>query len=131
MNILERIQEHGGAATLEQGKVFLLHRSRLPGDVVEEARQRKDEIQQVLDRDQTAKRIGLVIGLPGEIYTLTLNNNSSLFVEVVNGDWQGWRENQASTYQSSKILARGNFYHVMDRVKDYIAFLERVRGKTT
>lgn len=100
----------------------------LPADVMARAKENKGKVMQALRQDEEAKAIGLVIGIPGTLYTLTLNAYSSLYMEQLDKDyWQAWREGKRNGYSQAKVLASGDFIEVLERVYSYTEFLKEGR----
>jgi hypothetical protein len=66
--------------------------------------------------DSQAKAAGLMIGIPGVLYTLTLSKSSDVYIEQVNGKWEAWRE----TYQPGKRRAVSDKTIVKGQTLDYV-----------
>jgi hypothetical protein len=83
--------------------------------------------------DNQAKAAGFMIGLPGELYTLSLSRSSAVYIEQIEDEWQAWRE----TYQkgrkraiNEKTIATGTtFDYVLMKAKGYFDYIERKRGE--
>jgi hypothetical protein len=53
------------------------------------------------------------VAIPGELYTVTLNNVSNIYVEHTEGGWEAWRERHFPNPRkpmNSKIIATGNTF---------------------
>ncbi|WP_367009727.1 pathogenicity island protein [Staphylococcus capitis subsp. urealyticus] len=81
--------------------------------------------------DEQAKKIGLIVGVPNEIYFCSTSHVSDVYVEFIKGQWVAWREsyvpntNQRTSY---KLITQGNFELVMARVKNYLTYIKRNKG---
>lgn len=81
--------------------------------------------------DKQAKAAGFMIGVPGQLYTLSLSKISAVYIEQIGGGWQAWRE----TYQkgqeqamSTKTIAKANTLdYVLMKAKGYFEYISRNR----
>ncbi len=82
------------------------------------------------DHNDLMKELGMVVGIPNEIYYCTLTERSYLFVENYNGRWEfykrtygknGWHHTKL--YKSSK-----DFYPVYRRVESFFDWLKTKEG---
>lgn len=67
-------------------------------------------------RDAEAKRLGLLIGIPGVMYCRSVGRVSYVFVENIEGDWVAWKENFAPNIREEKkvkVIAQGNNFEVV------------------
>lgn len=81
-----------------------------------------------INYDKEAKNIGLITGIPEELYFCSISRASTVYVEFVKGDWFAWRESYVSNKKqcsSYKPIARGSFELVMARTKNYLNYLRR------
>ncbi|PRS27016.1 hypothetical protein C6X99_17225 [Bacillus pumilus] len=62
----------------------------------------KREILAILESDNKVKRAGLIIAIPGELYTVTLNNVSSVYFEQIENGWEVERNSLSALIQSNK-----------------------------
>ncbi|PGT49839.1 hypothetical protein COD13_29065 [Priestia megaterium] len=74
-----------------------------------------------------------MVVVPGELYTVTLNNVSGVYFEHIENGWVAWRETHYP-YQykaiSSKIITNGNtFEFVLQKVKQYLDYIIKKREK--
>ncbi len=87
----------------------------------------KSDILAILKRNKKAKEAGLIIGVPGMVYTVTISNISSVYVECINGIWKAWRETHYPTQKkpvSTKIIATGStFNYVISKLKRYLEYI--------
>lgn len=84
-----------------------------------------------LDFDDEAKKIGLMVGIPNEIYTCSISRYSNLYIEFVKNKWVAWRETYVPNKdkcKSYKVIAHGSFELVMIRTKSYLRFINKNRG---
>ena len=84
-----------------------------------------------IDYDKEAKRIGLIVGVPEEIYFCSISHVSQAYVEYINDEWVAWRE----TYDfkndkrvSYRTIADGSFELVAARTKNYLNYIKRKQG---
>lgn len=81
--------------------------------------------------DRQAKKIGLIVGVPNEIYFRSISHVSDVYVEFIKGQWVAWREsfipntNQRTSY---KLIAQGDFELVIARVKNYLNYISKSRN---
>ncbi|WP_404803391.1 pathogenicity island protein [Mammaliicoccus sciuri] len=82
--------------------------------------------------DDKAKDIGLMIGIPNEIYMWTVSKNSTLYMECINELWYVWRETydeSKSVCISYKNIAQGDDFNIVLRgAKKYINYVKQLRG---
>lgn len=87
---------------------------------------------QVEQLNEQARGAGLMIGIPGELYTATISNVSNVYVEWIDGKWEAWREThypQQHRPISTKVIATGNtFDYVLVKVKRYLNCIMKKRG---
>lgn len=124
-----------GAELLQEGNHIRIKKGKyLPSSITTSIGDYKREILALLERDNQAKRVGLMIAIPGELYTVTLNNVSSVYFERIENGWEAWREThypQQYKVISSKIIANGNtFEFVLQKVKQYLDYIIKKRAET-
>ncbi|MDQ0221359.1 hypothetical protein J2S21_004529 [Peribacillus cavernae] len=75
-----------------------------------------------------------MVAIPGELYTVTLSNVSSIYVEYIEGGWEAWRETQYPNQRkiiNSKIIANSNTVDfVFRKVEQYLDYIIKKKGKT-
>lgn len=90
---------------------------------------------QVERLDEKARGAGLMIGIPGELYTVTLSKVSSIYIERKEGRWEARRETHYpdnSKAVSSKTIARASTFDcVLPKVNRYLDYIDRKRGDIT
>lgn len=77
--------------------------------------------------DLKAKDIGLIIGIPNEIYFCAISKTSTVYVEWIDTRWIAWRETyllNSSKCRGYKRIAHGEFEEVIQRVKGYLEFIQ-------
>lgn len=81
--------------------------------------------------DKKAKESGFAIGVSGELYTLSVSNRSSVYIEKIGDEWEAWRETYQTGRQkaiSTKTIAKGRTLdYVLMKAKGYLKFLESKR----
>jgi hypothetical protein len=93
----------------------------------------KDLVLEIVERDRKAKQAGFVIGISGELYTLTLNRKSTIYMEKIENKWQAWRE----TYQKNRVKAVSykiistseSFELVVLKAKSFLNYLGKIQGQ--
>lgn len=127
--------ERFGAELLQDGDHIRIKKGKhLPDSIIASIRTHKQEIIAILKKDNQAKQAGLVIAIPGELYTVTLSNVSSIYVEHIEDRWEVWKETHYTHQRiaiSSKIIATGKtFEFVLIKVKRYLNYIIKKREKT-
>ncbi|MDW4248731.1 pathogenicity island protein [Staphylococcus saprophyticus] len=85
-----------------------------------------------INYDEQAKKIGLIVGIPEEMYFCSISRVSAVYVEYIDEKWVAWREsyvpntNRRSSY---KLIAHGGFELVMARTKNYLGYIKKNRGR--
>ncbi len=132
LNMIEQA-EHAGCELVAEGEHIRIKKGkRLSASLKAEIREHKADILAVLTNDSKAKAAGFMIGVPGELYTLSLSKSSAVYIEQIGGGWQAWRE----TYQKGReqavstktIVKASTLDYVLMKVKGYFAYIERKRG---
>jgi hypothetical protein len=82
-------------------------------------------------RDRKAKKAGFIVASPGTLYTRTANKNSSVYIECLDNQWQGWRESYRAGMQRAvhirHLESASDFDLVLATVYRYINYLEDMR----
>ncbi|MCD9064496.1 pathogenicity island protein [Staphylococcus saprophyticus] len=82
--------------------------------------------------DKQAEKIGLIVGISGEMYFCSISSVSAVYVEYIDEKWVAWREsyvpntNRRSSY---KLIAHGGFKLVIARTKNYLGYIKKNRGR--
>lgn len=87
-------------------------------------------MKQAVNYDEKAKHIGLIIGIPQEIYYWRVSYTSTLYIERIDNEWCAWRETHLpdeTQCKSHKTIVRGNFALVINRIKKYMKFVKQNR----
>lgn len=122
LRIVQYVDALGHDLGLEGEQLRIVRGKYLPPALKELIIQRKEEIFDMLDRDDKAKQSGFLIGLSGTLYFKSISKNSNVYIEMINGLWYGWRE----TYQRGKGVATSLnemsdcFEDVLLRIECYI-----------
>ncbi|OKL36229.1 hypothetical protein [Domibacillus mangrovi] len=86
---------------------------------------------EIESRDEKAKRYGLIVAIPGEVYTRSVSKHSVVYVEYVAGKWDAWRETHGSNKKQPiayKEIARAqDIEFVFAKVCNYFDYLEKKR----
>jgi hypothetical protein len=134
ISIFQSVDQLGAELLLDGAHIRVKKGKYLPDSIITSIGDHKREILAILERDNQAKQAGFMIAIPGELYTASLSNVSSIYVEHIDDRWQAWRETHYP-YQrktiSSKIIATGNtFDFVLLKVKQYLDYIIKKRQKT-
>ncbi|UXS60513.1 pathogenicity island protein [Staphylococcus ureilyticus] len=81
--------------------------------------------------DEQAKKIGLIVGIPEEVYFCTISRVSAVYVEYIDNRWVAWRESyvpNSNRRTSYKVIAHGGFELVMARIKNYLGYIKKNKG---
>ncbi|PGR96900.1 hypothetical protein COC61_11015 [Priestia megaterium] len=134
ISIIQSVDRLGAELLLEGNHIRIKKGKYLPVSITASIGNHKREILAILERDNQAKRAGLMIAIPGELYTVTLNNVSSVYFEHIEDGWEARRETHyphQSKAISSKIIAIGNtFEFALQKVKQYLDYIIKKREKT-
>ncbi|MEH7403357.1 hypothetical protein V7148_20540 [Gottfriedia acidiceleris] len=95
----------------------------LPPLLRENIKEHKAKILDALYRNNKARQLGFMVGLTGQVYFCSINNNSFVFVELIGSNWEAWRE----TYQKGKpqavsikvICSDPTFEYVLSKAASY------------
>ncbi|QIZ07631.1 hypothetical protein HFZ78_13540 [Priestia megaterium] len=87
----------------------------------------KTQILEILKRDNQAKKMGFIIGLPGQIYFRSINKKSIVYMEEYDGNWELWMEtHHANRSTSIKVIYRSSeFEKVILKAKNYFDFVQQ------
>ena len=81
-----------------------------------------------INYDKQAEKIGLIVGIPEEMYFCSISRVSAVYVEYIDEKWVAWREsyvpntNRRSSY---KLIAHGGFELVIARTKNYLGYITK------
>ncbi|MFH4929637.1 MULTISPECIES: pathogenicity island protein [unclassified Staphylococcus] len=84
-----------------------------------------------INYDKQAEKIGLIVGIPEEMYFCSISKISAVYVEYIDGKWVAWRESyvpNTNRRTSYKLIAHGGFELVMARTKNYLGYIKKNRG---
>ncbi|MDU9349073.1 MULTISPECIES: pathogenicity island protein [Staphylococcus] len=84
-----------------------------------------------INYDKQAKKIGLIVGIPEEMYFCSISKISAVYVEYIDEKWVVWRESYVPNTKrrtSYKLIAHGGFELVMARTKNYLGYIKKNRG---
>jgi hypothetical protein len=85
--------------------------------------------------DKKAKQAGLMIAIPGEMYTLTISTVSAVYIERVGDKWEAWRETHCFGQRkpiSVKVIGTSSeLEYVLVSVKKYLRYIgeKRIKNK--
>ena len=82
-------------------------------------------------RDKKAKASGFMIGIPGEVYMLSVSKTNTVYIEKIGEQWQAWRETYPGGRQQTvneKTIAKGRmFEYVLLKARGYFDYIESKR----
>ena len=84
-----------------------------------------------INYDKLAEKIGLIVGIPEEMYFCSISKISAVYVEYIEEKWVAWRESyvpNTNRRTSYKLIAHGGFELVMARTKNYLGYIKKNRG---
>ena len=84
-----------------------------------------------INYDKQAEKIGLIVGIPEEMYFCSISKISAVYVEYIDEKWVAWRESyvpNTNRRTSYKLIAHGGFELVMARTKKYLGYIKKNRG---
>jgi len=129
IELLSRCEREGNSLSLEGDGLRVENIAQLPADLKNEIIANKNELIKALNRDLLARENGILIGIPGTLYTCTISCNTIAYVEYVDGEWIATRETYkrgVRTTSSHKVIARGNtFEYVFNEFVGYKNFITR------
>lgn len=79
-------------------------------------------------RDQKAKAIGLLVGIPGQLYFTSISRVSDVYIDYIDGQFVSWRQRYYTKNSNDggvKVIATGSFNHVIERTKKYLSYIKR------
>lgn len=134
ISLIQSVDQLGAELLPDSDHIRIKKGKYLPDSITASIVDHKREILAILERDNQAKQAGFMIAIPGELYTVTLSNVSSIYVEHIEGVWEARRETHYPHQRqaiSSKIIATGNtFEFVLLKVKQYLDYIIKKREKT-
>jgi len=84
-----------------------------------------------INYDKQAEKIGLIVGIPEEMYFCSISKISAVYVEYIDEKWVAWRESyvpNTNRRTSYKLIAHGGFELVIARTKNYLGYIKKNRG---
>lgn len=129
INIIQSVDRFG-AELLQEGNHILIKKGKyLPSSITASIGDCNREILDIIEKDNQAKRAGLMIAIPGELYTMDLNQFSSIYVEHIEQRWEAWRETHYKFQRkviSNNVIATGNtFNFVISKVEQYLDYINK------
>ncbi|MFP3886784.1 hypothetical protein U8V97_15155 [Priestia filamentosa] len=113
----------------DSDRILIKNGKRLPDSLKSSIRDHKQDILAASNRDKEAKAAGLIIGIPGVLYMVSISNISSIYLELIDGNWEAWRETHYLGQKQSismKIIATGStFNYVIQKVKKYLNYINQ------
>lgn len=134
LQVIQTAERLGFILIIDGDHIRIKQGKSMPGSLKASIKEYKPQILATLKRDQEAKENGLMIGIPGQLYTVTLSNVSCIYVEHIEDRWEAWRETNYPHQRKaigSKIITTGNtFDFVLLKVKRYLDYINRKRKPT-
>lgn len=81
-----------------------------------------------INYDKQAEKLGLIVGIPEEMYFCSISRVSAVYVEYIDNRWVAWRESyvpNSNRRTSYKLIAQGGFELVIARTKNYLGFITK------
>lgn len=133
--VIDSVERFGAELLIDGPHIRIKKGKDLPTHITDNIRSKKREILAVLKSDKQAKEAGLMIGIPGELYTITLSEVSSIYVEHREDQWEAWRETHIPYQRKAiqyKIIASGNTLEfVLLKVRRYLDYISHYKIKQT
>lgn len=127
IELISRCEREGNSLSLMGDGIRVENIAQLTDRLKKEIITNKGELINVLKRDLLARENGILIGIPGTLYTFTINRNTIAYVDCVDGEWIATRETYkrgVRTATSHKVIARGNtFEYVFNEFVSYKNFI--------
>lgn len=102
----------------------------LPIPLREKIKDNKRIILDALIRDNQARGIGFMIGVPGDVYFCSLNRTGVVYIEKIGDSWEAYSQTHLYTRYGSvniKLLyVDSSFEHVLLKAKGYLVYGQRV-----
>lgn len=134
VGIIQSVERLGAELVPDGGYIRIKKGKYLPDSIIASIADHKREILAILEMDYQAKKAGFMIAIPGELYTVTLSNQSSVYIEQIENRWEVWRETYYPHQRkaiSSKIIVAGNTLDfVFLKVKQYLDYIIKKMQKT-
>ncbi|WP_332632540.1 hypothetical protein [Halalkalibacter flavus] len=130
LNVIQSTEQLGFVLIAEGDDIRVKKGKRLPDSLRANIIDYKPQILATLRRDKKAKQTGLVICIPGELYAVSINKNSSIYIDHMENRWEAWRETHylKQNAPSNKTIATGcAFEDVLPKVKQYLEYISRGR----
>lgn len=90
---------------------------------------RGDDMGNLSIQDRKAKEVGLLVGIPGQLYFLSISRVSDVYLDHINGQWVAWRERQHKgnmQLNDIKMIATGStFDYVLLKIEKYLTFIKK------
>lgn len=80
--------------------------------------------------DLKARNIGLLVGISGVIYFISISRVSDVYLEFVNNHWVAWRERFTPGSQPNeiKVIAEGEtFDYAIKKLDNYLKYVLKNR----
>ncbi|MDP9742305.1 UNVERIFIED_ORG: hypothetical protein QFZ59_004135 [Bacillus sp. B2I3] len=81
VGIIQSVERLGAELVPDGGYIRIKKGKYLPDSIIASIADHKREILAILEMDNQAKKAGFMIAIPGELYTVTLSNLSSVYIE--------------------------------------------------
>jgi hypothetical protein len=139
--LVNQLEAVGIGLILRNGQIKVTLPEGLEDDMLlklKQLKRRKSELITYLEskeNDELAKRSGFIVGISGELYTLTCFENSQglssmAFIERIEDHWQAWRETfkkgECRAFWVKSISDAHNFTTALNRATRELAYFKRV-----
>lgn len=134
ISLIQSVDQLGAELLPDSDHIRIKKGKYLPDSITASIVDHKREILAILERDNQAKQAGFMIAITGELYTNTLSNISSVYIERIENGWEAWREtyypHQRKAIRSKSIATGNTFDFVLLKVKQYLDYIIKKRQKT-
>lgn len=127
-SIIEQCNSTNNFLSVVGGSIKVENAATLPQHLRQMIINNKSGIIIALQRDEMARRNGLLIGITGTLCTRLISRKSAIYLELINDQWEAWRETYESNRQRSintKAIAMGKtFDYTLNEVKRYMDYIK-------
>jgi hypothetical protein len=129
VQLIQSIEQVGCFLQAEGENVLIFNSNRLSFFLKDQLKNNKSDVIELLTFDKKAKEAGFIVGLPGELYTQSINSSSAVYIERIESEWQIWQE----TYQDHrksvwyKVISKSEDFH--DVLASAVRYLDYLRKK--
>lgn len=83
-------------------------------------------------RNQQAKASGLLVGIPGELYFVSVGRWTDIYVEYIHDQWMAWKQSYYGGERQlsfTKTIATGELEYVLVKVNGYLSYMKNRKNQ--